>query len=1055
MKLLLQISFKTTPMKKKTLTKVWVLVAFMGAISLQAQTRYLRGKVKDAEGNPIPGTLVKAVGENLSQTTMEQGEWALATPATITKLEFTKQGYLHKVVDIPSGSDIIDVVLELDVVQIEAVTITALGIKKSQRSLGYSAQTVKGSEVAGSGEQNVVQGISSKVAGALVTGSGGTPGASAKIIIRGAATFSNENQPLFVIDGVPIDNSTTQSSSADYPFNPNLQGVNNSNRAIDVNPDDIETITVLKGPAAAALYGVRGANGAIIITTKRAGTGGKKFAVDFNTSLDFSMVNKLPEKQRIYGQGTGGGTFTIDSNGNYIFREEGTASRATPESWGARIANPVNNEDAFFGTAQTWTQNLSVLVGGDRTSARFSIGNTKQGGIVPNSKFNRTTFRVNTDTRLNDKWLVGSSINLINSGGIRPQNGSNLSGVMLGLMRAPADFDLQGGQGEKNYMNPDGTQYSYFSIYDNPNWSAYENPFQDNVNRFLGNTFVSFMPKDWITATWRVGTDQWTDARKQIFAIGSWQPDNSPGGEVNENTLRYKEWYSDILLNLRRNLGKDVEANVTLGNNLNTRESADQYLRGRDLAIPNFYNINNASNLYANSSSSKIKTAAIFLSAEFAYKSVFYLNLTARNEWASTFGAAKSSFLYPSANASIVFTEWMGKSDILSFGKLRLAYAQAGINPPAYATRTYYVNPFFTDGFTGGISFPYLGQNGFGQSNILGNAGLRPEKNTTTELGFDLRFFNGKLNLDLTLYKQKSTDILVNMPIAPSSGYQEVLLNSGEMENNGIEIILGAKVFDKKNWGWNVNLNFASNRNKVLKLAPGVDEIDIETAFASIGSYAIVGEPYGVLYGSRWERNANGDLIIQANGLPKVANTRGNVGNPYPKWYGGLRNTLNYKGLSLTFLLDVRKGGQIWNGTYARMTRLGLTEETTDRNRTYVIEGVKESDGTPNNVPISAKNYYSIYKGDAGAYAVENSVQDGGWFRLRELGLNYAIPLKSTKTISKLEIGVTGRNLILVTKYLGVDPETSLTGAGSNIGGFDYFNNPGLKSFMFNLRVGI
>jgi len=490
---------------------------------------------------------------------------------------------------------------------------------------------------------------------------------------------------------------------------------------------------------------------------------------------------------------------------------------------------------------------------------------------------------------------------------------------------------------------------------------------------------------------------------------------------------------------------------VILGNNLNNRFSSDQFLRGRDLAIPDFYNLSNASNLYASSGTGRVKTAAMYLNAELAYKSMLYLNVTGRNEWASTFGTAKSSFFYPSANASFVFTEAIGSNNILSYGKMRIAYAQAGINPPAYATRTYFTQPTFTDGFTSGLNFPYLGMNGFGQSNSLGNSALEPERNTGMEIGFDLRFLKGRATLDVTLYNQKSTNIILGMPLAPSTGYSSVVQNAGEMQNKGIELVIGATPVKTDKFSWDINLNWASNRNEVLKLAPGVDEISTEAAFASNGSYAIVGEPYGVIYGTKWRRNEAGELLIGANGLPLVDPKRGRIGSPYPKWYGGLRNTLSYKGVNLTFLWDVREGGEIWNGTWGRMMQLGRTKESEARDREYLIEGVRASDGQPNTRKISAYDYFRTFKGDAGSYASENAIQDGSWVRLRELGISYNVKVGS-KFLQSVDLGITGKNVLLFTDYTGVDPETSLTGAGSNIGGFDYFNNPGMKSWIANVK---
>jgi len=1049
----------------KPILKAVMLIGAFGAFSAWAQTRLIVGTVKSGKDqSSLANVSVTVKGTNISTFSDNEGRYAINAPQSAKQIVFLLNNYKSLTADIPSGSDQLDVVMEEDPVGMSTVTITALGISRQQRALGYATQNVSGKEIAGSGEQNVVQAISSKVAGAFVQGSGGTPGASAKIILRGNATFNGNNQPLMVVDGVPIDNSTSQTTAGDYPFNMNLQGVNQSNRGVDINPDDVESINVLKGPAAAALYGVRGANGAIIITTKRgkAGRGGKNFSATFSSSVEWSKVNKLPEIQMTYGQGATGGGRSIDSAGvrkayagvvppGWTIVDAGTSNPGTPASWGPKVANPIDNMKDFFQTGVAYNNNFSINAGGERTTVRASIGNLRQSGIVPNTEFKRTSVRVNTDTRLTNKISFGSSINFINSGGIRAQNGSNLSGVMLSILRSPVDFNLRGGQGEDFWKNPDGSNYTYLPFYDNPYWSCYENPFTDDVNRILGNTYITYRPLDWIDVTYRVGIDQYTDTRKQIFAVGSNQPDNAPGGEINENIQRYKEFYSDLLITARRELNEDLNLNVILGNNLNNRFSSDQFLRGRDLAIPDFYNLSNASNLYASSGTGRVKTAAMYLNAELAYKSMLYLNVTGRNEWASTFGTAKSSFFYPSANASFVFTEAIGSNNILSYGKMRIAYAQAGINPPAYATRTYFTQPTFTDGFTSGLNFPYLGMNGFGQSNGLGNSALEPERNTGMEIGFDLRFLKGRATLDVTLYNQKSTNIILGMPLAPSTGYSSVVQNAGEMQNKGIELVIGATPVKTDKFSWDINLNWASNRNEVLKLAPGVDEISTEAAFASNGSYAIVGEPYGVIYGTKWRRNEAGELLIGANGLPLVDPKRGRIGSPYPKWYGGLRNTLSYKGVNLTFLWDVREGGEIWNGTWGRMMQLGRTKESEARDREYLIEGVRASDGQPNTRKISAYDYFRTFKGDAGSYASENAIQDGSWVRLRELGISYNVKVGS-KFLQSVDLGITGKNVLLFTDYTGVDPETSLTGAGSNIGGFDYFNNPGMKSWIANVK---
>jgi outer membrane receptor protein involved in Fe transport len=488
---------------------------------------------------------------------------------------------------------------------------------------------------------------------------------------------------------------------------------------------------------------------------------------------------------------------------------------------------------------------------------------------------------------------------------------------------------------------------------------------------------------------------------------------------------------------------------------MNHRYGQDLFSRGRDLGVPGNYNLNNAANLYASEANSTIRTFAHFFDLNLAYQNYLFLGVTGRREVASTFGTAKNDFFYPSANLSLVFTELV-KIPTLSFGKIRVAYAQAGISPSAYGTQTYFVRSTYTDGFTGGLSFPYTGINGYGYSNTLGNPNLRPERNTGREIGLDLRFFEGRLGFDFTYYVQRSTDLLVYRPVAPSSGFSQSYENLGEMENRGIELMVNATPIQKKDFQWDITLNFTRARNEVLKLADGVKELSLEAGFASMGSYAIVGEPYGVFYGTKWARNSSGQLIIGTNGLPTVDPVRGNLGNPYPDWFGGLRNTFTYKNVSLTCLLDVRQGGSIWNGTWARLQQIGNTEESAEgREKAYIIEGVK-ADGTTNDIAISAFNYFRTFKGDGGNYASENAMQDGSWIRLRDLGISYkftTLPATVSKYVKGLELGIVGRNLWLKTDYTGVDPETSLTGAGSNIGGWDYFNNPSTKSYTFSLKA--
>ena len=401
-------------------------------------------------------------------------------------------------------------------------------------------------------------------------------------------------------------------------------------------------------------------------------------------------------------------------------------------------------------------------------------------------------------------------------------------------------------------------------------------------------------------------------------------------------------------------------------------------------------------------------------------------------------------------------------ANVISLGKIRLAMAKAGISPAIYSDRNYYTTPIFTDGYTNGNGFPYLGVNGYSASSVYNPGNLMPETVTGKELGVELRFWKNRFGIDFTTYKQVTNNILLSRPVSPSTGYQYVYQNSGKMQNKGIELTLDMNVIKMKNINWNIGLTYTRNRNEVLELADGVKELSIESGFAEIGSYAIVGQPYGVFYGTKWQRDAaTGKVLVDANGLPLVDPITGKLGDPNPKYLLGLSNSITIYGVNFSFLFDFRKGGDIWNGTYARLNRIGRTEESADRERTYVIDGIF-APGTPkagmnNDAPISALNYYSRYVGDAsGTSAAENAIQDGSWVRLRSINLSYRFDFtKYTKHIQYIETFMTARNAWLRTKYKGVDPETSLTGAGSNINGYDYFNNPGTKSFLLGLRIGL
>lgn len=1042
-------------MKKKLFSTLILLL--LGAQLLLAQSGSIKGRILDDKGEPVAGATVRVKGTNKGTVTDANGNFrvnaedgALLVISAIG-LKQTEQ----------AANDGMSVKMAPDTKRLREAVVTAFGVKREKRALGFTSSEVKADAIQKSGEPNAIQALAAKAPGVQITSSSGVPGASSKVVLRGNSTFTGNNQPLLVVDGVPIDNSTSQPVAGDYPFNQNLTGVNESNRGIDINPEDIESVSVLKGPVAAAQYGARGGNGAIIITTKK-GRKRKGLGITYNGNIEISQVNKLPKLQSTYAQGNGGVYSTYSPGADGIVNTADDVL-GTPNSWGPRIDTSKNlsaydSYDAYFQNGMGYTNSLAIDGGGDNSSFRLSLGTYRNKGIIPNSKFNRSTIGLFGETILAPWLRVGTNANYVKSNGLRVQNGSNLSGVMLTLLRTPASYDI------RNWWDEDKQQPNlYFGIYDNPLFTAYRNPYSDETDRIFGNVYGIANITNNLTFTLRTGLDNYTSNSTQIFDLLSFGNDNSDGlGQVNRNSFTYRQVYSDAILRFSdKFVDEKLDVSASLGYNIWDQQDNNKFMRGRNMSLPNLYNFSNASELYVSNGEGKVQTNAVFAEVNLGLVNMLYLNVAGRNEWSTTFGRNGKSFFYPKIDGSFVFSELLKDQKVLSFGKVRLAYAEAGTGPVRYSDRNYFTNPIFTDGFTNGNSFPYNGQAGFGVSNTFQPGGLDPEIVKGRELGIELKFMKNRFGVDFTWYNQTTHNILLVRPTAPSIGYQAIYDNSGKLENKGIELALDAAIVKKKEIHWNAGLVFSRNRSEVLALANGVKELSIESGFTGMGSFAIVGQPYGVFYGTRWQRDpSSGQILIGANGRPLVDPLTGRIGDPNPDWLMGINNSFTIHGLNFSFLFDIRKGGDIWNGTYARLNRIGRTEESADRERTYVIPGVF-APGTPkagqaNDVPVSALTYYSVYAGDGAGSAAENAIQDGGWVRLRSLNLSYRFDLaKHNPNIQYIDVYFTGRNLWLSTKYKGVDPETSLTGAGSNINGWDYFNNPGTKSYIFGLRLGL
>ena len=968
--------------------------------------------------------------------------------------------------------------------ELEEVVVTAGGISREKKALGFSVEEVEGASIKESGETNIVSGISAKVSGVQVTNSSGAAGAASYIKIRGNATFtSNDNQPLMVVDGVPIDNSQIRTEDL-------RAGVAYSNRAIDINPDDIESISVLKGGAAAALYGTRGANGVILITTKK-GAYGQDFQVSVNSSMEISQVNKLPGVQNKYSQGYFGTYY--GGTGNPFSWGPALADLAydangmiTQDS--ATVANnpggvsPYDNL-AFFQRGRRLNNSVTLSGGGKATSYYLSISNLRDEGIVPLNRFDRTTVRMTGTGQISTNLKMTSSIAYSNSGGYRVQQGSNLSGLMLGLLRTPPSFDNSNGAEDPSdptaYLNADGSQRNYRAGggYDNPYWTINQNPFTDNVNRVFGYTKLDWSPVDGLLVSYRVGLDQYSDVRKQIIAKNS---RTFPGGSITDEAWNVMEINQDLTANYTTNFGP-IGANFLAGFNSNMRDYKYVGTYGTGLVLPDFYNMSNAQNQQAYESVTGRRLWGTYAEAQLDYDDWAYLTLTARRDQASTFGNVSTPILYPSASLALILTEALDiQSDVLNFAKLRVSSAKVGSEPPFASNATYFNQAGVGSGWINGVSFPYLGATGFSQSNVLGNPDLRAEYTITNEVGAEFRLFNNKVNADVTLYQQTSEDLIVAVPVAASSGFTSSFMNAGTMTNTGVEVQFNTNLVESNDFTLNAGMTFTRNRNKVVELAPGVDVIGLPWGFFGANQRLVAGEAYGTLYGDDWLRDENGNALVDGSGYPIYSSTEVVVGDPNPDYLMGITTNASYKNWTFNMLWDIRQGGDIWNGTRGALYYFGTHEDTdvmpdgTGRGETFVWEDVVMGNngvyapGTldANGNDISGQPNTTGVLNDIDSYALgplsgftgasRPFIEDGSWVRLRTVSLNYRFDkdaIKSTK-LKGLSVGITGRNLFLSTPYRGVDPETNLSGS-TNSQGADYFNMPNTMGVIFNVKANL
>ncbi|MEJ8802946.1 SusC/RagA family TonB-linked outer membrane protein [Pontibacter sp. H249] len=1011
-----------------------------------AQSKTVSGTVTDqATAQGLPGVAVIVKGTSVGTTTAGDGSYTINVPANGTTLEFRFIGYTTVERTIGNAATI-NVALNTDTKLLNEVVVTALGIQRDKKELGYSVGTVKAEELTVGRPTNVVNALSGKVAGVRVSSASGMVGSSSGVFIRGNTTFTGSNQPLFVVDGVPIDNGGGGNA---------LQtGVSNSNRAIDLNQDDIESVNILKGPAAAALYGSRAASGAIIITTKK-GAAGQKNRVEFNSSYNAVEVNRFPDWQNEYAQGTGG-NFIATSNmswGPRIAGQTVTNFRGEQEQL---AAYPDNIKD-IFKTGSNLQNTVSLSGSGTGTTYRLSYGNTAERGILENNELNRNNITFNGTADITSKLTSGIGLQYINSNSKRTQVGNQLSNPFFRGWFIPRNINLSG----IPYEDASGNQI-YFDAVDNPYWTIANNTYDDEVNRIIGNVNLKYEILPWLNANYRLGVDTYNFVAKGYDQIGArGQANVAAGGTggIYDQSFLSRDINSNFILSGRQKFGSDIDFSFNIGNEIVHTSSKNVTATGKTLGIRDLKNISNASVVTASANSSMQRLVGIFADATIGYKGFVTLNVTGRNDYSSTFGEEENSYFYPSVALSFIPTEAFPvlKNDVVEFMKIKGNYAKVGKEAPAFSTNTYFVQAGATDGFGPSIVFPYNSLGGRTLSNAAGDPNLRPEFTTSKEVGLEMQFFKNRIGFEANLYETESKDLIFSVPISSSSGFTSQTKNAGSLRNRGVEFLLNANPIKSNGFSWDISFNFNRNRSEVLELADGVPNI-ILAGFTTPNIRLEAGQPYGVMYGSVFKRNDKGELLINTNGLPTVDAVSAKIGDTNPDWTGGITNNLNYKGVNLNFLIDIRKGGDVYSRNLGDLIRSGSVKETAEFDRfnadgtvakPYVFEGIM-ADGSKNTTGVSAEQYFTTLH-----TAGESYVYDATWIRLREASISYALPqsLLQKTPFGRLEIGLNGRNLLMkAPNFPHLDPENNTLGV-SNAQGFEFNGLPQTRSYGAFLRV--
>jgi TonB-linked SusC/RagA family outer membrane protein len=1007
--------------------KILQLTVLFSLIFVQlsiAQDRQVKGRVTDGtDGSGLPGVAVKVKGTSKGTVTDAEGNYKINVSAN-NVLIFSSVGFGTKELPIGSSSEL-NVSLAQSTNNIDEVIVTALGIEKSQKQLTYAAQKIGGDKINEVRDANFVTTLSGKVAGIAITQGAGGPGSAARVVLRGNRSIQGNNNALYVVDGVVVDNSVGNQVGNDFG------GKNGNDAASNINPDDIESVNVLKGAAASVLYGSRAANGVIMITTKKGKAG--KASVDVNSGFVTESPLLLPDVQNVYVQGNGGVA----------------ASRASG-SWGNTGTTFPNNIKDFFRNAMSYNNSVGVTGGTEKMQTYMSYTNNYNQGLVEGNDLTRHTINLRVNNQVSKKFSTDLKLTYTNQTINNKIKVGEESGVVMNLYKIPRSVDLQT---VKNFQDPVTGAPLYWttsSIYTNPYWTVNNTPSVDTRERITAMGSAKYELTNFLSLMARISLDKYSDNDTQKF-YDQTLLFAQKGGNYSVTNSKNSEQTLELLLTGANNITPELKIDYILGASLNDRKFVSTGTNASGLLVPNKFDLSFARNLSVSTANVQRQLQSVYGKVGFSYKDYLLLDITARNDWSSTLPAPHSYF-YPSVGLTAILSDMMQMPEAISFAKVRASLTQVGNDAAPYLLSQTY-------------SFGQGGSGGFiSRDGTKAIEDLKPELTTSFEAGIDFRFIKNRFGLDFTYYKTNSRNQLLRLGLAAASGFSEQYINAGNIQNEGFEITLNAKVLEGRDFTWDANLNMAKNTNTIVELSPDIKRAFLGGGFGRTATPLVeTGGSYGDLYAFKWKRDAAGGFVVDANGKPVTNADQEYIGNFNPKLTIGFSNTFTYKNFSANILFTGSFGGIMVSGSEANFAFDGNAAYTlNNRDGGWILPAVTAS-GEKNTKAINAETFWTTVSGGRYSWG-EFFAYDATNIRLRELSVGYNIKMPANFFIKSAKLSVVGRNLFFLyrgkaildipgvpERTLPFDPEINL-GAG-NFQGVEYGNLPSSKTIGLNLKL--